>query len=323
MTLPPDLQYAVSGGWLQVEEWMDFLFDLGEAMGRRCQQGEARVVAVALPTSAYAAAFAALGAVTSQSKVVVPRERFRLLQNLPSGTPLLVQEGGRQLYGLFAGPETVAGRDFLKVRVENEKGGNTTVFLSEERVGDIRRAGAVSRKLPANQKGYKMKGPSGFARRFLGARVEQHMSTSRIDCLIIGSRAGLKQEICGEFLSFRRDRRGADAGTLQEIIRIKSFKRSSENYRADVAPTNGRATDIGDGKPSMVIFDGALPFLKRHAEFPGTDWLILLDRTEARCQDAVMGLMEKYVNRHAGSTEGPVNRLSLPAGCEILEFRRG
>ncbi len=69
----------------------------------------------------------------------------------------------------------------------------------------------------------------------------------------------------------------------------------------------------------MTIFDGAVSFLKWRDYWRKSNWIVLLDKTESRFQEAVDLLNQEYIEKRIGESLNE-NMFSLPEGIEIIAF---
>ena len=93
--------------------------------------------------------------------------------------------------------------------------------------------------------------------------------------------------------------RETSAGTLQDILRIRRLSSTSEAFRSDIFPvrSKGHAMESEEMAPHLVVFDGAVGFLKWRHIWPHCNWVVILDRTEPRFEEAAQIVNEDYFSR--------------------------
>jgi hypothetical protein len=317
----PSLMYENGDGWNPLPAWADFLISVGAYAAREVFPDRRLVLALSLPTRAFAACFAAAGVVRCviQSKSINAEDHFQYLSGLPRGTPLLLRDKakGRWLHAVHDGVgERADGLDGprLKVRVQDNEietrqheRGLTYLLSPLECKNRVRVVPEVNDwRLPGRQQiGHKAN--LDFLKIFCG--VDDVLS-NRVECAIVGHKALIKPEACSVRFAVRRTgsqyRSGNDTGLaegcLQDILNTREFLTDKQlPYFTRVYAVIGRervAPDLPTGcMPPVVIFDGASAFLKRHSHWLESNWLVLLDRTDRRYEDAVMELNQRYTNR--------------------------
>src|SRR4051794_34482682 len=87
-----NLYYAGEEGWEQLPDWARFFLSLGAFVAAQPKSETRWIVGVAVPTRAFAAALAAVGAIYQRTVLSKNsescEEHFRHLCALPSGTPV-------------------------------------------------------------------------------------------------------------------------------------------------------------------------------------------------------------------------------------------
>ncbi|MDQ5822790.1 MAG: hypothetical protein M3441_01085 [Chloroflexota bacterium] len=282
-------------GWKPLPSWVEFFTQLGE--GVACQPlDEARVVvSLALPTRAFAAAFAALGVVRARcierSTTPNPREHFSRLLALPKDTPLRVLLNGELVQAIHGGSQVVGGKTMLKVMYEDQR------FYRKEWKGRLLDADMAVGVAVANDRGDKilkhkttreMRG-SDFLACFLGQQHDptQYTLDSCCECAILGQATTLQDEVCNTRLSLlaptgngKEER--VQQGSLQDILRVRRFLASGEPSKTDVVPIGPACNAVpSDGdRPCVVVFDGASAYIRWRDYWRFAHWIVLLDRTD-------------------------------------------
>jgi hypothetical protein len=109
---------------------------------------------------------------------------------------------------------------------------------------------------------------------------------------------------------------------LSDVLRIRKLLHAGQPYRSEVVSSIGRRapTDVGNDVPFAVVFDGATGFLKWRHLWPQANWVVALDHTEPRCDEAAAAVDALYQDRAVG---GPVPLLlpELPGRVDLAAFR--
>ena len=291
------LFWLSDSGWAPLPDWAQFVIEVAARIAS-FDSGEARLVVVlALPTRAFAAAFAAAGAVVASFQRVPPErnltEHFEYLASLPGGTPVTLHERNSMVQGrlLGASEDSFDGRRRLKIQLPNEIRRLEARTCAKVQV--IQDPGALStrrRKLV-------------HAPRFLsfaahGVETTTFCTTTRLDCVIIGPKNTLKYELAGEKFAAGPPERPY-GGTLQEIARTREFARQNDPYRSVVLSATPDSTqhDSSTAAPPLVIFDGAVAFNNWRSRWRASNWLIVLDRSSSSAGDEAASVNAAYATR--------------------------
>jgi hypothetical protein len=311
--------------WTPLPEWGTFFIEMGRRVAE-CETGSNRlVVALAIPTRAYAAALTAFGVVVtratlSKHQLEDTNEYFEQLCNLRQGTPVTFLNKGRKFKAFYEGVDLISGKRRLRIRVESCHTGGLThlVPLEESHNIEIRDTPIVN--LPKKQNGRKIAAHSKFLEDVVGDDIAStYAEKSQLDCVIIGKESFLRTETTK--IDFAGTPSFKKAGVLQDILRVKKFFLTyNQAYRSQVFsatpiepphPPNGKV-------PFVSIFDGASSFVKWRDDWRTSHWIILLDRTEIHFQEAVDIVNQDYINR---VDEEIPNLPSHPRGVEVVVYQ--
>lgn len=317
----PLLCYSDDVQYRYIPEWARFLVDLGAYVANRDTPERRLVIGLALPTRAYAAAFAALGIVLARSVAPVAKvglaEHFQRLCLLPVGTRLILRDGHRIYQGVFEGCEASQdGRVRICVKVEQ----STWRKLPLELAGKLEVSPSKVTNLPKHQAGRDLETPSAFLQYFLGNTLaEQFILKTRLDCIILGSSTLLSQEITRTQFAFFDLEGSPILGTLQDVLRTHRFLTEAAAYRTDIVPTN---QEIGPGltgypAPPVTIFDSSTSFLKWRGQWKNSHWIILLDRTNRNFDQVAATLNQEYVENRIGDVK---TIPQVPPGIEAMAY---
>ena len=315
------------GEGVPLPDWGNFFIELGRRVAESETDKNRLVVALAIPTRAYAAALTAFGVVLtratlSSDQIDNTNEYFERLCNLPQGTPVTFFNKGRKLKAFYEGVDKISGKRRLRVRVESCKTGGLThlIPLEESRNIEIRNTPILN--LPKKQKGRKIAAYSKFIEDVLGDEISStYVEKSQLDCVIIGKRNLLETEITQ--INFASTPSFKKSGVLQDVLRVRNFfSTDNQACRSEVfSVTSKKNPRLPDGRvPFVTIFDGASSFIKWRDDWRTSHWIILLDRTEIHFQEAVDIVNQDYLANHIDEEEIP-NLPSLPPGVELVIYQ--
>lgn len=180
-------------------QWARFFIDLGCQTALACRRSQNRlVVASAVPSRAYAAAFMAAGVVVTRStrggNSQNVKSYFQSLIRLPIGTALLYRQGDRIYPAILDGVSDFEGEPRIRVRTQDRKAGGLTDLIPAHRARDIS-------VLPTNEcrllaKPRQLRVCTDFLNYWLqGADPHTFVSDSQLHCLVLGNVGQLFGEI--------------------------------------------------------------------------------------------------------------------------------
>ncbi|MBC7341777.1 MAG: hypothetical protein H5U02_04925 [Clostridia bacterium] len=325
-----ELFYEWNGELLPLPEWCGFFFRLGSIAAAARDPGKRLVVALSVPTRAYAACFVAAGTVIARAPLPVrdlpePDEHFDRLCRLKIGTPLVYRKGNRKFKGIFAGVTALNnGETRIKVQIANKEGGNLTELLNKEMSLAVSIATIDDIKLPKKQAGRKIVRRKSFLDSILG-KVDScgFTVTSRMECAILGPVGVLRREVTETRLSIRGPG-GFARGTLQDILRVRRFLSEGKAFRTEIYPASRNMPPrLEKGSdPCVVIFDGAAGFLKWRDNWRISNWIVLLDRTGPNFREAVEIVNQEFIKNRIGNCP-ELDIPPVPRGIEIIVYEEG
>ena len=306
-----DFRYWTNGRKLPLPSWSKFYLQLGAAVAQADNAQRTLVTALAVPTRSYAAILAAAGAIISKAKTAdakrqdSPAAHFEMLSSLPAGTAVILRKSEKAVKGILVGTKDVKndGTAMIGVQTQSEKGGSLTEWMPVESSPKVQVSSTTWTRLPANleKSGDVNTSRSEFiAQVFQGADLWTFVTKTTLDCVILGSVGSLVQEATETKLSVGSRGQEASAGTLRDILRIRRLhSHNEEAFRSDILPVNLRNHPMlsEELSPHLVIFDGAVGFLKWRHKWSPCNWVVILDRTEARFREAVQIVNEEYLSR--------------------------
>ena len=305
-----DFRYWINGRKQPLPGWGKYYLHLGALVAQENNTCRRLVMALAVPTRSYAAVLMAAGAIIAKAKTidknhqVSPEDHFETISSLPIGTSVILRQGEKAVKGIFVGTKD-AGDDGIPrigVQTQNRKGGSLTDWLPPESSPKVQVSPKTWTQLPANagKAGDANTHKSAFiAQIFQGEDLWNFFKRSTLHCVILGIVRSLLREATETKLSVGPCGREESSGTIGDIMRIRKLVSGNEAFRSDIFPINPRphAKLSKEKAPSLVIFDGAVGFLKWRDDWSHSNRIVVLDRTEPRFAEAVQVVNEEYLSR--------------------------
>jgi hypothetical protein len=320
------LLYQAGGRWQTLPGWAQFFRSLGQQCATSRTASQRLVAGVAVPTRAFAAGFAALGAVEARVAASLAQttagDSFAVISALPAGSDVTVQMAGKKYRAIFLGRECRNGKDGISVRYENDGVQN---FLPAElchRV-TVGRLGKVNlARRPRVVDSSKHSWDAAFVEAALGVSNANHFARQDdFAALIIGKLSELRYELEEATLGVQSRGRTL-TGHLEDLIRTKKFADdpAGETFRTEAMSDRARDLDedIAALNPPVVIFDGARAFEKHHRSWLNASWVVILDQSDEAAEEAAAILNGLYAQRIGD--EDPLLGLGVPAGLEFTSF---
>ena len=213
------------------------------------------------------------------------------------------------------------GQVYVKVRVQNEDGGNLTWFVQEDKAFSLKISDEKFHHLPKKQTGRKFISNREFLDHAIpDINIGDLTVNSRCECAIVGRLGVLKSEVKEECFGVAIQDGGFVAGSLQDILRIRQFLVREEAYCSVVLKYIGEdIPEFENGEePYVTIFDGASGYLRTRDNFRNPHSIVVLDRTEPLFQEGATAVDGDYLKR-AG--DGNIDELvAPPTGVEMVFF---
>lgn len=332
--LVTDFRYWSKGLQHPLPEWGKFYLALGAAFAQVNRSDQRLVTALAVPTRSHAAVLTAAGVLMSRVKRVDENlnastaDHFEMLSGLPSGTSVIVRRGKKTDKGVLVGtrvsPSDETRRE-VGVRTESRKSGGLTIWMPDRDSMKVQVSSIAWTRLPTNSEKSRDSATSRsdfVSQIFQGTELLQFATKSTLDCVIIGNVGLLARETKGLKLSVGSTTRKESAGTLQDLLRVRRLFSKDESFRSEIfsasMANHAKLSRQVTTTPHVVIFDGAVAFLKWRDKWAETKWLVILDRTEPRFRDAVQVVNEEYLNR-TNSEELRTAR-PTPSAVDLVAF---
>lgn len=316
-----------SNKWIPLPEWGAFFINLGDWVAQAQTKKNRLVLGLAIPIRNYAAALAALGVVLTRIDIPIRsidiNRHFQQLSSLPIGTAVNYQYKGKKLKGIYQGVTESYGEQRLRIQTENKKDGALTRCILKEDSLNVKIATKQNTNLPKRQTGRYILNNKDFIEAVTGKKNLQYfLNNYYTHYSIIGRINLLKQEIMeakfGRYLSKYKFKEG----NLQDILRVRNFfTTEGQPYCGEVLSAQGntppQTTD--ELAPHVVIFDGATGFIKWRDYYRNSHWIVLLERTDLRFQEAVEIINQEYINR---VDEEVPNILSPLSSFEMIVYQQ-
>jgi hypothetical protein len=272
---------------------------------------------LAVPTRAYGAAFAAAGYVLARAELPVEQldctDHFLRLCNLPPQTPVTYRERDRLLKATIEGYEQQFGSSYIVIHVNCE---HAKRKVPASLATNIQISGKQFTKLPKHQAGRVVLDDIPFLRACnVNLNIRDFCLYSRLDTTIIGNKKALLDELNTPLAARTR----VCKGTLQDILRVKERVTDGLGYRTSLrSEQGGNVKPDASETPRLVIFDGAAGFLKWRTMWRESDWMVVLDKTETRFEEAVVTLNQEYVDNHLDSSA--LQLPDMPIAVDMLTY---
>lgn len=309
------LHWKGPAGWSPLPAWAQFFARLGMLMGHH--SGKGLVLALALPTRAYATSLLCLGLrLAGNAPEPDAEQHFASLCGAAVDTPVTFLHKNRKLKGVLDGVADVNGERRLRVRVSSPRGGNLTHLIAVDQSKTITLSDAHGIALPKTQKGVVV---------YLNSRLDQALGLHRTantppgSCpWVVGPITVISSEVLNTPLAVKQTR-GFVEGCLQDILHVDRFARRGEAPAVRLLASRSGRRRLPT-VPSLVIFDGARSFLRDRDTFQSSTWVVVLDRTEQAFADAAAELNQSYSLRQPTRDLPCID--SLPQGVEAMVFAR-
>lgn len=310
------LRYRAGDRLVALPEWARFMITLGRCAATFRVEGRRSVAGLSVPTRAFAAAFCAAGAVAALYDGVPAtdaREHFEQLARLPRGTPLRYRTRDYLCSGRLVGCEVRPDGEYLALQ-NGPDGYKRRWDKCAEMQPLASGEGLFQRR--------KLAPAPGFLRCALpGAEPNDYAAWSRLDCLLIGFKEALRDELCGAEMWSEGGGLPPQRGCLQDILRCHALTPNpNDHFRSDLLPAYASEVPerLKDAQPPLVVLDGAPAFLRWRAQWPASPIVLILDRTSPSAQAAADAFNQE---RAASIRDARIPGLpALPAGVELLAF---
>lgn len=301
-----ELKYA------PLPSWTTFLMNIGQYLMDSAIPGYRLVIAISLPSRAYAATFTATGLVLARTLAdpFDPAEHLTTLSQLEPDTPITVRKDTDMVPGRF---KNVSDK-YIKYVIDRD----TVRYITHENVGRIHMASEIEQVKLWKNPSRRTLPVSPLLDVVLGeARANRFVSTSCLETVIIAVMAPVKREVESIVLGYE------DGGVqyfceLSELVRIKRFLSHRQGYSARIISPLLRAAFKLQTDPFAVIYDGAKSYLRQQHRWISSvaHQIVLLDRTQNDTALAANELNQRSYYR----TQHTLKIGDVPPGADIMVF---
>jgi hypothetical protein len=318
----PHLYYLSDNKPELLPEWAYFFMRLGYQLATMSNDGYRVVIGLAIPTRLFACSLVATGIVFARvgAENFVDDAQLQYILSLEPGTPVHVRrDNNRRLRGVIDKFEEHDGKPYIFIRT-------TESLIRGFPIDDYASRITVSNRdvrLPKNQQtGYLIETASKFLQYCLGKELAQgYILDSSFETLIVGKKSVIQYEACSiPFICKTSGKSAGAKGCLQEILRVRQFSGANKSYRTQCVSSSNITPEkeIGTQIPPIVVFDGAIAYIKLSHKWRSAHQITLLDRTERQFSDAIELLNQNYAYRLAGGFRFPIR---IPDGIEMTVYR--
>ncbi len=299
-------------------EWAYFFLRLGQQLALTRVDGRL-VIALAVPTRAFACSLVATGAVIAKagSSQFDHQSQVQFIRGLAPGTPVHVRrDNNKKLKGIIDRFEERTDGHFIFIRTSKSE----TIGFPLDRYAFRITLSESEVKLPKYQGGKLVETPSSFLRKCLGNELAQrHILDSSLRTLIIGEKSIIRSEVCEtEFFCTTNDEQW-ERGYLQDVLRVREFSGANISYHVQCISSSTRNPEnkTDNMEPLLVVFDGAIPYINHASRWRAACQVAVLDRTERQFSDAVELVNQSYAYRSDDSFGFPIK---IPDDIEMMVF---
>jgi hypothetical protein len=177
--------------------------------------------------------------------------------------------------------------------------------------------------LPRSAKVKAIKAAGGLASGLMSeTEVAAFVSAGRLDCVIVGNRNLLREEIVEAPFATKASDGTRIEGTLQDVLRVRGFTADAQIGRCEVFSINSRLKPLHETAP-VVIFDGCKSFLNFRSFWPSSHWLLVLDRADRRFDEAAATFNELYVYRENDNPGLVMQPPPTGVECAVMSLPKG
>jgi hypothetical protein len=308
--------------WQPLRPWMRFFVELGSMLSTESSEAKRLVIGVSVPARPFAVLFAALGSVlmdavgngeTSQDASA----HFNYLASLPAGTPVSWHRGTNTVLGQLAGTRDLTGQTVLMIKTARG-------FKQSCSVGACLGIQVLDEDVqlpPHPGKGRPVRGRIPLLTELIPAQaVFSFVSQNALSALMIGTASQITIEAETGFAVPKGSH--LLVAPLEELLRIRRTGHPGGSYRSSIVGSNSpRAAKLKNVEPHVVIFDGALPYLRWHASWPTAPTLVVLDRSQPHGDEAAAALDQERSLYRSGKWQLDSD-MNIPDGIEVTGYYR-
>jgi hypothetical protein len=320
---PHSLSYVAKGRAIAVPSWANFFYGLGaEVFSSTTENRRAEIVAISLPSRAFASVFTALGCVThivEHASRPISENLFEQLKHSCGTVVAYVRTINNQrvlVRGVVDGTVRWRGQERLKVLRESRDGYRAWDHLDKDECHGIvvtdenANPAAVQTRLAVEVSQH-----SGFIDAWFGSNGETRQLAARPGAVcVIDDATALKEELFGT--TFRCD---GVTGNLGALIRPSFATDFARHILTHIVSTrHGPSEEHCSATYEVAIIVGGRAYLRWSRLFKKTPIIVLLDRTDSTFRGAVEDLNLRFYTRAA---DWNLNSLSeIPRSAVFTSF---
>ena len=236
-----DLRYQRDGVWLRLPPWAKFFVALGNSLACFDHTDKRFVVALAVPTRAFAAAFISTGLVLG--KIQIPfgesdQEHYEKLIELENGIPLIYIDKIRKKNARKAENKLYQGKLHIGIQID-EGSTNTIKYIAPENARLISISEKNQIKLPKQQTGRELVPPSPLVQKMIGDNdLYNFVLRTRLENILIGHRNKLNEEL--KTVLGISDQENIFQGVICDLLRVRELQQDKTAYRTSVVSSGSR-----------------------------------------------------------------------------------
>ncbi|MBZ0319098.1 MAG: hypothetical protein K8L91_21970 [Anaerolineae bacterium] len=317
----PQIYYNDKNNFQLLPEWAYCYMDLGYKLASAVCTGYRIVVGVSAPTRAFACCLVTTGIAIAKANSASDSDdlQIRHILSLKRGTSVHVRmDNNRKVRGVIEALKEQNGLQQIVIRTADAE---TRWFPLHRYASRITVAEHDVNIPEKQQRGRLLDSPSDFLQGCIGAKAAQnYILDSSFEALLVGKESFIRHEACD--VPFWCNSLGKSVwakGCLQDIMRVRSFSGANKSFRTQCMSYASDAPEkrIESRDPPIVVFDGAVAFLKHAQRFTKSHQIVLLDRTERQFTDAIALMNQNYAYRSDVDFKFPI---LIPDGIEMMIY---
>lgn len=327
------LFYLDHDAYQPLPSWGQFFITLGADIYKTLDPDRRLVVAIAVPTRAYAAVLLALGVIANGSGAGNGAAHVDQISELVIDTPVFLfkeqTDGMHRAKGLYKGCslKNTGGEELFYIKVQLDRAGDANREFPLTMWPFIQVAAFPVESMPARETWRQVTVEDPFTALAVGRRHAKDLAMrSRLECVIVGQASALNREIVDTPFAVRGQDDLFVEGRLQDLVRARRFSSGLEAFRSDVIATDnsdmGKAT--GSLSPPLAILDGSAAYLKWRHMFRGSNRVVVLGRADRAFEEAVHTLNDEYTLERDVTLEGDgdidLGFEAVPPGVDVMAF---
>lgn len=311
--------------WVYIPQWVDYYINIGKSFYNNLPPTAKSRLVLTLPTRSYAGVFIAYGAILSSITNKVDEKtisaHFQKMKELEVGTSVIYRKKDRTYRGIYSGIEEIAGEERIRITIQEKRAGSLTEMLNRKQSLSVQVATDKEYKLPKNPKGKENKVSKFLENGFGEYNYDRLLTLSQSQFYYIGRKKWVKDEIIDTEIAVYDSKKSKHIqGNLHELLRMKEFVGEQDSYQSHLLSTSASSHKF-DFKNTIsstfTIFDGAMSYLRWREDFTHTHSILVLDRTEAQFENALIELNDEYILSQKIDKDFPMDNRLIPKGIEM------